>query len=233
MEDIYKENPQFFPQQWKRPPYADNRVNTGKYCTHHQSGTHSTEECQVLRDVAEQLHRDGKLTQYVGQTPQGYRKEIFTISGGPTLFGTTRSEHRSHMKEAKQHLQCFSVQSAPIQKRQKRDPWNVGFSSEEETGIVTPHDDPLVISAKVHTDLMHKVLVDGGSSANVIFKNAYLKLDLPLENISRTVNPLISFSGDLVQPLGSVWLNVEVGQYPRSQKVSAHMLVVDCESSYY
>ena len=97
---------------------------------------------------------------------------------------------------------------------------------------MTPHDDPLVISAKVHTDLIHKVLADGGSSANVIFKSAYLKLDLPLENISRTVNPLISFSGDLVQPLGSVWLNVEVGQYPQSQKVSAHMLVVDCESSY-
>jgi hypothetical protein len=79
---------------------------------------------------------------------------------------------------------------------------------------------------------MHKVLVDGGSYANVIFKSAYLKLNLPLENISRTVNPLISFSGDHVQPLGSVWLNVEMGQYPRSRKVSTHMLVVDCESSY-
>ena len=109
MEDIYKENPQLFPQPWKRPPYADNRVNTGKFCTHHQSGTHNTEECQALRDVAEQLHQDEKRTQYVGQALQGYRKEIFTISGGPTLFGTTRSEHRSHVKDAKQHLQCFSV----------------------------------------------------------------------------------------------------------------------------
>ncbi|KAK9903174.1 hypothetical protein M0R45_001185 [Rubus argutus] len=79
---------------------------------------------------------------------------------------------------------------------------------------------------------MHKVLVDGGSSANIIFKSVYLKLDLPLENISRTVNLLISFSGETVQPLESIWLNVEVGQYPRSRKVSTHMLVVDCESSY-
>jgi len=127
------------------------------------------------------------------------------------MFGTSRSEHRSHVKEARQHLQCYSVQPAPTQKRPKRDPWKIGFSDEEETGIITPHDDPLVISAKVHTDLMHKVLVDGGSSANIIFKSAYLKLDLPLENISRTVNLLISFSGETVQPLGSIWLNVEVG----------------------
>jgi hypothetical protein len=232
IEEIYKQNPHLFPQQWKKPPYAGTRTDTRKYCTHHQSGTHNTEDCQTLRGVAEQLYRDGKLDRYADSTPQGYRKEIFTISGGPTMFGTSRSDHRSHVKEARQHLQCYSVQPAPTQKRPKRDPWKIGFSDEEETGIITPHDDPLVISAKVHTDLMHKVLVDGGSSANIIFKNAYLKLDLPLENISRTVNPLISFSGETVQPLGSIWLNVEVGQYPRSRKISTHMLVVDCESSY-
>lgn len=76
--------------------------------------------------------------------------------------------------------------------RPKRDLWKIGFSDEEEADIVYPHDDPLIISTKVHIDLMHKVLVDSGSFANVIFKCAYLKLDLPLENISRTVNLLIS-----------------------------------------
>lgn len=136
------------------------------------------------------------------------------------------------MKEANQHRQCFLVQPAPMQKRSKRDPWRVEFSDGEEAGIVTPHDDPLVISTKVHTDLMHKVLLDGGSFVNIIFKSAYLKLDLPLENISRTSHPLISFSGNQVQSLGSVWLNIEIGQYPRSWKVSSHMLVVYCESSY-
>ncbi|KAK9951507.1 hypothetical protein M0R45_006945 [Rubus argutus] len=197
IEEIYKQNPHLFPQQWKKPSYAGTRTDTGKYCTHHQSGTHNTEDCHALRGTAEQLYRDGKLD----------RKQSNTCSAS-------------------------RYKPAPTQKRLKRDPWKVGFSDEEETGIVTPHDYPLVISAKVHTDLMHKVLVDGGSSANIIFKSAYLKLDLPLENISITVNPLISFSGETVQPLGSIWLNVEVGQYPRSRKISAHMLVVDCESSY-
>ncbi|KAK9930087.1 hypothetical protein M0R45_027144 [Rubus argutus] len=123
---------------WKKPPYAGTRTDTGKYCTHHQSGTHNTEDCQALRGIAEQLYRDGKLDRYADSTPHGYRKEIFTISGGPTMFGTSRSEHRSHVKEARQHLQCFSVQPAPTQKRLKRDPWEIGFSDEEEIGIVTP-----------------------------------------------------------------------------------------------
>ncbi|KAK9903173.1 hypothetical protein M0R45_001184 [Rubus argutus] len=142
IEEIYKQNPHLFPQQWKKPPYAGTRADTGKYCTDHQSGTHNTEDCQTLRGIAEQLYRDGKLDGYAGNTPQAYRKEIFTISGGPTMFGTSRSEHRSHVKEARQHLQCYSVQSAPTQKRLKRDPWNIGFSDEEETGIITPMTTP-------------------------------------------------------------------------------------------
>lgn len=60
MEEIYKQNPHLFPQQRKKPPYAS---------THHQSGTHNTEDCQTLRDVTEQLHRDEKLDRYTGQTP--------------------------------------------------------------------------------------------------------------------------------------------------------------------
>ena len=69
---------------------------------------------------------------------------------------------------------------------------------------MNPHDGTLVISTKDHTDLMHKVLIDSGSFANVIFKSVYPKQDLPLVNISSTANLLISFLEDLVQPFRSI-----------------------------
>ncbi|KAK9951540.1 hypothetical protein M0R45_006978 [Rubus argutus] len=168
IEEIYKQNPHLFPQPWKKPPYACTRTDTGKYCTHHQSGTHNTEDCQTLRGVAEQLYQDGKLDRYADSTPQVSCegcKETPTV-----LLGTASTDAKK--------AQAGSVEDRILGR---------GRDQYRHHPMTTPSN------------------IRQGEPANQFF-------------------------GETVQPLGSIWLNVEVGQYPKSRKIFTHMLVVDCEN---
>ena len=54
----------------------------------------------------------------------------------------------------------------------------ITFSDSDLEGCQHPHDDPLVIRAVVANKTVHRVLVDNGSSADIIFALAYDKLDI-------------------------------------------------------
>ena len=45
-------------------------------------------------------------------------------------------------------------------------------------GYQHPHDDPLVIKAVVANKMIHRVLVDNGSLANIIFASAFDKMGI-------------------------------------------------------
>jgi hypothetical protein len=55
----------------------------------------------------------------------------------------------------------------------------ISFGPEDTEGVLFPHQDPLVISAEVAGFEVRRILVDGGSSADIIFANAYAKMGLP------------------------------------------------------
>ena len=45
----------------------------------------------------------------------------------------------------------------------------ITFSNSDVEGCQHPHDDPLVIKAIIANKMIHRVLVDNGSSADIIF----------------------------------------------------------------
>ena len=45
----------------------------------------------------------------------------------------------------------------------------ISFGEEDLSRVQTPHDDPLVVTLRVHDCDMQRILIDGGSSANVLF----------------------------------------------------------------
>lgn len=57
---------------------------------------------------------------------------------------------------------------------------NITFSKNDARGIRQPHDDPLVITLVIEGYNTRRVLVDNGSSANIMYMMAYqhMKLDL-------------------------------------------------------
>ena len=76
------------------------------------------------------------------------------------------------------------------------------------------------------------ILVDNGSSADIIYLITFQQLKLDLKRLRPFESPLVSFSGHRVYPRGVVTLTVTVGAQSRQLTHQLDFLMVDCPSSY-
>ncbi|XP_075663312.1 uncharacterized protein LOC142632876 [Castanea sativa] len=106
------------------------------------------------------------------------------------------------------------------------------FSKEDARGVKQPHDDPLVIILMIEGFNTKKILVDNGSSADIIYLSTFQQLKLDSGRLCPFESPFVSFSGDRVYPKGIVMLTVTVGSYLRQLTRQLDFLVVECPSSY-
>ena len=80
----------------------------------------------------------------------------------------------------------------------------ITFSDSDMESYQHPHDDPLVIRAVVANKTVHKVLIDNGSSVDIILASAFDKIGIGREKLEPVNTHLLGFSGEKVLPLGSV-----------------------------
>ena len=157
------------------------RDNT-KYCEFNKDHGHRTDDCIQLRKEIEYLIRRGHLRGYVaseGQdqvqpppprqlTPAQHQLplgEIHVISRGFVRGKESSSARKAHLCSIK------SRETLEIQVVSKL-PWldtTITFSDSDIEGCQHPHDDSLVIRVVVANKTIHKVLVNNGSSADIIF----------------------------------------------------------------
>ena len=78
----------------------------------------------------------------------------------------------------------------------------ITFSDSDMEGCQHPHDDPLVIRAIVANKTVHKVLINNGSSVNIIITSAFDKIGIGKEKLELVSAHLLGFSGEKVLPLG-------------------------------
>ena len=108
----------------------------------------------------------------------------------------------------------------------------MSFNEADARGVKQPHNDPLVIMLNIEGFNTKRILVDNGSSADIIYLPAFQQLRLDPKRLRPFESPLISFNGDRIYPKGIVTLTVTVGTQPRQLTRQLDFLVVDCPSSY-
>ncbi|XP_019181978.1 PREDICTED: uncharacterized protein LOC109177132 [Ipomoea nil] len=96
----------------------------------------------------------------------------------------------------------------------------------------TPHRDALVIAMDVNGVVVRRILVDTGSSVNVLYFETFTKMGLTREQLNLVKTPLAGFTGDSVEAEGSITLPVEIGSYPDVQKLSMKFIVVNLAYSH-
>ena len=87
----------------------------------------------------------------------------------------------------------------------------ITFLDSNMEGYEHPHDDPLVIRVVVAKKIVHRVLIDNGSSTDIIFASAFEKMGIEREKVESVKDHLLGFSGKKVLPLGSVQLVLTLG----------------------
>uniref|UniRef100_A0A2N9FYD5 Uncharacterized protein n=1 Tax=Fagus sylvatica TaxID=28930 RepID=A0A2N9FYD5_FAGSY len=215
------------------------------YCRFHRDHGHLTEECVALKEQVETLIRQGKLQKYVNRPtntrpakPPVQREqaepnrpgpvgEIRTIVGGPASGGTSRASRKAY---ARQVHNIMVVQRPP--KNIRLDDQIISFSEEDARGTHQPHDDALVITINIAGFTTRRVMVDNGSSADILYLPAYQQMQLDKDKLRPMDAPLVGFTGDKICPVGIVTLPIMVGTHPKTVSKTVDFLVVNCPSAY-
>ncbi|XP_059627385.1 uncharacterized protein LOC132270207 [Cornus florida] len=91
-----------------------------------------------------------------------------------------------------------------------------------------PYENPLVVSLTIAEYLVRRVLIDPGSSANVMPRLTFDRLKIEPEKLKPTGNPLLRFDGKRVEPIGMVELIVQVTE----RVLSESFVVIEIHPSY-
>ena len=108
----------------------------------------------------------------------------------------------------------------------------ITFMEEDAERVHHPYDDAIVITLLIADYMTRRVLVDNGSSADILYYPTFQKIRLGRDQLRVVNSPLVGFGGMKVQPIGTITLPVVVGAYPQQVARDVNFLVVDCSSSY-
>ena len=124
---------------------------------------------------------------------------------------------------------CSGENSGPMPKRVKMSvPLVLSFSDAEKLGTIQPHDDALVVTFRIGGYDVKRVMIDQGSTTEIMYPDLYKGLGLKPENLTTYSSPLVSFEGKMVVPKGQIRLLVQVG----TDVVEVDFIVVDAFSPY-
>ncbi|KAL5544982.1 hypothetical protein UlMin_008766 [Ulmus minor] len=106
------------------------------------------------------------------------------------------------------------------------------FTEEEASGLWHPHKDAIVVALRIASRKVYKILIDNGSSADILFRSTLNRMDLVGAKFNPIKSALYGFTGDSIHSEGVLNLPVELGTHPCQHIQSVEFVVVDCPSSY-
>ncbi|KAL0454820.1 UNVERIFIED_CONTAM: Pro-Pol polyprotein [Sesamum latifolium] len=133
---------------------------------------------------------------------------IRMITGGP-IGGDSHHARKAEVRKAhdetiREVLDVEAADDTPI----------IQFGRAEHSGPKSSHNDALVITALLENYKVGRVFIDSGSSADILFGDAYDQMqlgDIPLEKVNTS---LYGFVGEVVHPRGLISLPLTLGTGP-------------------
>ncbi|VFQ73945.1 unnamed protein product [Cuscuta campestris] len=223
------------------PTYSQKVCNVediGKWCAYHRKNDHNTEDCYTLKNEMARLIRRGHLKKFVqdgdvgnsGNAQNGKHRDKEKRHHGCNFIigGNTGGDSATSRKKWADAAMVNKV-LVPEGKKLKTEPIVFSNADLPETGV--PHRDALVITIDIMDLLIHKTLVDTGSSVNIMYMDTYKALGLTRDELSPIKTPLTGFIGDSIEPEGVITLPVEIGDTKATRKLDMEFVVVGIISS--
>ncbi|XP_028080064.1 uncharacterized protein LOC114281712 [Camellia sinensis] len=91
-----------------------------------------------------------------------------------------------------------------------------------------PHNDALVVTLKIGDCQVRHILIDQGSSCDIIYVRCYKELGLYPNDLEQSNSPMVGFNGTPTWPLGAMNLEVQAG----TKKVNIEFKMIDTPSPY-
>ena len=168
----------------------------------------------MYKEFLEELVEAGHLRQYLDQPNARNQGNVHSIDEAddsgpdPPLAGHIRVIHGGKecapVKEARADMRRQASEHHVMhlgQKRLREDGGKavaISFSDEDLEGITTPHNDALVIMLNLNNFEIERILVDQGSSTDILYFKAFKKMGLTESDLKEVRFPLIGFSAEPV-----------------------------------
>ena len=191
-------------ERLKMSAKIDKRLGPKKdaWCEFHHAYDHPICNCLALGHHLDELVKNDFLKDYLLESQgaqtlvapggdQGHEMpvhgEIHTISGGFSGGACTASQRKKYARR---------VMTVEAQEAEQVLDVNLVFTKADLRDVV-PHDnDPVVISVVTVGRKVHRVLMDQGSSADVMFWSTFNKLQLSPDQLRPYIGYLYGFVGD-------------------------------------
>jgi hypothetical protein len=151
---------------------------------------------------------------------------VLPITGG----SGSEPANKKQKKEAQRRVQHVGVQGPFIKSKWSHIP--ITFSQEDLQLKDYPHNDAMVISCVIKGFLVHNVLVDTGSAADIIFAKAFRQMQEPEDKIHDATHPLCGFGGRQITALGKITMPVTFGFVHNTRTEQVVFDIVDMEYPY-
>ncbi|XP_074291355.1 uncharacterized protein LOC141618147 [Silene latifolia] len=223
----------------KKPtPRENDRRDASKRCEYHNDIGHNTEDCVVLPKEVKHLYSAGCLDHLLpkgtksgkvntaDQTqpspPPPYLKVVNVITGGSEICGLTYSAEKRYVTETKGDKSEFSLRVS------RQDLLAISFDEADVPDEAEHHHDALIITLSIRNCLVKKILVDTGSSVNLIMLKTLKNMGFSEKDLVKKAVPLVGFSGETKQSLGEIVVPTFVG----GMNKQVRYLVIDGLSTY-
>ncbi|GMN62972.1 hypothetical protein TIFTF001_032049 [Ficus carica] len=98
----------------------------------------------------------------------------------------------------------------------------------EATSLSRPHDDALVLTSNVSNCEVGQILINNGSSADVLFLSTLKEMELSESDIKSSTTVLTGFNGESTAAVGKIKLLV----FAAGENKLTTFLILDCPSAY-
>ncbi|KAL0413439.1 UNVERIFIED_CONTAM: hypothetical protein Sradi_1545600 [Sesamum radiatum] len=142
--------------------------------------------------------------------------------GGDSHHARKTEVRRAYDETIREILDVEATEDTPI----------IQFEKAEHSGPKNSHNDALVITALLFNYEVGRIFIDLGSSADILFGEAYDQMqlgDIPLKKVKTS---LYSFVGEVVHPKGMILLPLTLGTGHTRRTCMLKFLVVDVPSIY-
>ena len=137
--------------------------------------------------------------------------EVRTISWGHTT-GNLAKARKDSVRLARDIVMDHQISMAEhVAKLSKRENTVISFTDDEARCLIHPHIDTLVVTLSVSTRKVFCILIDIGSSADILFASAFCQMNVGGATTRSIKTPLHGFGGERVYVEGAIQFLVTFG----------------------
>ena len=108
----------------------------------------------------------------------------------------------------------------------------ISFTNDEARRLIHPHMDALVVTLSVANGKVFRILIDMGSSVDILFVSAFRQINVGGAKSRPIKTPLYGFNGERVYVEVTIQLSVTFGQRPTQVTQMVDFLLIDQLSAY-